>query len=419
VFSLWSNGPKELVECVKYTFDQHFGHPTPSYQPRSVVYDYLTGRAKLGDIRKFIRFQTAVRNVNYDNEQFEVTVENLPTNVQEHLTFDHMIVAPGRYSTPNIPEFDGMNEFPGRTLHAQAFRDASEFINQHVLIVGSSYAAEDIALQLYKFGARAITVSYRSRPMGYKWPDNKITEVPLLMRMEGRIAHFKNGTTSDTEIDAIILCTGYKHNYPFMAKNLRLECESSVLYPPHLYKGVFWNQQPKLVYLGMQSLVFQFTMYDMQAEYVRDVILGRVTLPVMQTRQENIDEWRAHEAKIEPGDGRAQFYFQIDYMRDMLKQCHSPPQFDVDRVIAGIQELVKHKLDNILTYRDHSFASVVTGERAPMIADRLPWLRTVDDSLEGFLNLKTTTETNDDSRKMTHSEAEIGYRWVRSVSYRE
>jgi hypothetical protein len=32
MFRLWSNGPKELVECVNYTFDDHFRRPTPSYQ---------------------------------------------------------------------------------------------------------------------------------------------------------------------------------------------------------------------------------------------------------------------------------------------------------------------------------------------------------------------------------------------------
>jgi trimethylamine monooxygenase len=274
---LWSNGPKELVEYVNYTFDDHFGRPTPSYQPRSVVYDYLIGRAKRNDIRKYIRFHTAVRHVDNQGQIFKVTVEDLITNVIEDLIFDYVVVAPGRYSTPNMPQFDGIKQFPGRVLHAKSFRDASEFADQHVLIIGSSYSAEDITLQLYKFGARTITISYRTRPLGYKWPDKKIKEVPLLMHIENRIAYFQDGTKSDNEIDSIIFCTGYQHHYPFMAEHLHLNCPTKVFSPPNLYKGIIWSKQPNLAYLGMQSLVFQFTMYDVQVSFVRDVILDNIT----------------------------------------------------------------------------------------------------------------------------------------------
>ena len=44
---------------------------------------------------------------------------------------------------------------------------------QRVLLVGASYSAEDIALQLVKFGAAHVTISHRTRPMEYKgWPGN-------------------------------------------------------------------------------------------------------------------------------------------------------------------------------------------------------------------------------------------------------
>ena len=34
---LWSNGPKEGLEFADYTFDEHFGRPIASYQPRAVI----------------------------------------------------------------------------------------------------------------------------------------------------------------------------------------------------------------------------------------------------------------------------------------------------------------------------------------------------------------------------------------------
>lgn len=242
--------------------------------------------------------------------------------------------------------------------------------------------AEDIALPLYKFGASATTISYRTRSLGYEWPDKKVTEVPVLLHMENRIAHFQDGTKSESEINSIIFCTEYQHHYPFMAEHLRLNCPTKILSPSNLYKGVIWSKQPNLAYLGMQSLVFQFTMYDVQVSFVRDAILGHVTLPDIELREQDINQWKTREEKLKPGDGESEFYYQIEYRRDLLKQCHSSPQFDIDRVIAGVKELVQHKQENILTYRDHAFASIVTEKRALDVTDRLSWLQNKADSIE-------------------------------------
>ncbi|CAF0875729.1 unnamed protein product [Didymodactylos carnosus] len=395
ILRLWSNAGKEIGEFIDYKLNRHFGRRTPSYLPRAAVHDYLVGRVKLGDVRKFIRFRTAVRWVDFGEQQFKVMVEDLTTDIIEHLSFDYVIVASGHYSTPNIPDFDGITQFPGRVLHAHDFRGADEFVGQHVLIIGSSYSAEDIALQLYKYGARAITISYRTRPMRYKWREN-IKEVPLLVHMQGRMAHFRDGTTSDAEIDSIIFCTGYRHHHSFMSEHLRLRCPSHLLYPPNLYKGVFWVNQPNLVYLGMQSLVFSFNMFDVQTAFVRDVILSRLILPDVNIRQVDTDQWQVREAKIEVGD--EQFDFQTEYVRDLLQQCHSPLLLDVDRINALIHKLKEDKQNNILTYRDQPFRSIFTGERAPIIMDRLPWLKIMDGSLEGFL---TRTFVDEDDLKST------------------
>jgi hypothetical protein len=87
-------------------------------------------------------------------------------------------------------------------LHAHDFRDALEFKDKDVLIVGRSYSAEDIGSQCYKYGARSVTATYRSKPMGFKWPAG-FEEVPLLQRVENKTAFFKDGTSR--EVDAIIL----------------------------------------------------------------------------------------------------------------------------------------------------------------------------------------------------------------------
>ena len=36
--------------------------------------------------------------------------------------FDYVVVASGHYSVPNVPNFEGIEKFPGRVMHAHDFR---------------------------------------------------------------------------------------------------------------------------------------------------------------------------------------------------------------------------------------------------------------------------------------------------------
>ena len=218
---LWSNGPKEGLEFADYSFEEHFGKQIASYPPRAVLFDYIEGRVNKADVRKYIRFSTAVRRVDYDEDSgmFTVTVHDLPHDKEYSEEFDHVICASGHFSTPNVPHFEGFSTFNGRVLHAHDFRDALEFKDKDILIIGTSYSAEDIGSQCWKYGCKSVTVSHRTAPMGYNWPDNW-KEVPLLQKVEKNTATFKDGSTA--EVDAIILCTGYIHHFPFMEESLKL-----------------------------------------------------------------------------------------------------------------------------------------------------------------------------------------------------
>ena len=171
---LWSNGPKEALEFADYSFDEHFKKPIASYPPRAVLWDYIKGRVEKAGVKDQVRFNTAVRHVefNADTQQFTLQVCDHRENQVYSEQFDYVIVASGHFSTPKVPEYEGFNIFNGRILHAHDFRDAVEFKGKTVLIVGSSYSAEDVGSQCYKYGAKQIYSCYRSQPMGYKWPKN-------------------------------------------------------------------------------------------------------------------------------------------------------------------------------------------------------------------------------------------------------
>ena len=377
---LWSNGPKEGLEFADYTFDEHFGKPIASYPPRAVLMDYIEGRVKKAGVRDWIRFCTVVRRVETipDTGKFRVVVNDLKTDKESEEIFDHVIVASGHFSIPNVPEFPGFDQFPGRILHAHDFRDALEFKDRDLLIIGTSYSAEDIGSQCWKYGCKSVTVSHRTAPMGFKWPDNW-REVPLLQKVEGNVATFKDGSTCN--VDAIILCTGYQHHFPFMEDGLRLRTKNR-LATADLYKGVVWVHNPDVFYLGMQDQWYTFNMFDAQAWYVRDVILGRIALPGTAEMVADVEARVAAEDALE--DDYARITYQGDYVRELIAETDYP-SFDVAAADQAFFQWKKHKKQDIMAFRDNAYVSPMTGTMAPK--HHTPWVEALDDSLEAYLQV--------------------------------
>ena len=374
---LWSNGPKEGLEFADYSFEEHFGKQIASYPPRAVLFDYIQGRVLKAGVRDWIRFETAVRWVEKTADgKFAITVCNLPEDRTYTETFDEVVVCSGHFSTPNVPHFDGFDTFKGRVLHAHDFRDAMEFKDKDILIVGTSYSAEDIGSQCWKYGARSITVSHRTAPMGYDWPDNW-AEVPLLTHVDGNTAHFRDGTSRD--VDAVILCTGYKHHFPYLPDSLRLKTRN-VLASADLYKGVTYVHEPKLHYIGMQDQWFTFNMFDAQAWWARDVIMGRIALPDKAAMLADVDARVAGEATVQ--DAYDAIWYQGDYVKELIAETDYP-SFDVEGACQAFKQWKKHKVANIMTFRDNSYRSVITGTMAPM--HHTPWKDALDDSMDVYL----------------------------------
>ncbi|MDD8024177.1 MAG: NAD(P)/FAD-dependent oxidoreductase [Paracoccaceae bacterium] len=376
---LWTNGPKEGLEFADYSFEEHFGKQIASYPPRAVMVDYIEGRVNKAGVRDWIRFNSVIRFVEYDADadDFTVTVHDMEKDHVYKERFDHVIVASGHFSSPNVPEYPGFADFHGRIVHAHDFRDAREFEGQDVLLLGSSYSAEDIGSQCWKYGAKTVTTSYRSAPMGFKWPDNW-EEKPALVKVEDKTAHFADGSTK--KIDAIILCTGYKHYFPFLPDDLRLKTKNR-LATADLYKGVVYVHNPKMFYLGMQDQWFTFNMFDAQAWYVRDIIMGRIEVPAdKQVLMADVSERETREEVSD--DVKYAIKYQGAYVKELIADTDYP-SFDVDGACEAFFEWKHHKADDIMAFRNHSYKSVITGTMAE--PHHTPWKDALDDSMEAYL----------------------------------
>ena len=275
---------------------------------------------------------------------------------------------------------EGVEGFSGRVMHSHDFREAREFTGKNVLVVGGSYSAEDVALQCHKYGANHVTTCYRTAAMGFKWPDG-VDERPLVTKLDNDTAHFQDGST--LRVDVMILCTGYLHHFPFLEDSLKLRTGNR-LYPPGLYQGVAWMDNPAIMYLGMQDQFYTFSMFDAQAWWARDVIMGRIILPARADMDEHSAAWVEREEALE--DAHQMIDFQADYVKAIMTDTDYP-NFDVDLTVKSFVDWEHDKEHDITTYRNSAFRSSVTGTLAPV--HHTPWLEALDDSMETFLATKS------------------------------
>jgi trimethylamine monooxygenase len=373
---LWSNGPKEALEFADYSFIDHFREPISSYPPRPAMLDYIVGRLNKAGVRQFCRFRHAVRWVTFDDatHKFTVTVHDLNADCIYSELFDFVITATGHFSVPNVPHFEGIDTFNGRLLHAHDFRDALEFKGKDVLVVGSSYSAEDIGSQCFKYGCKSVTLSWRSKKPNLPWPASFV-EVPLLLKVtDGNLCHFADGESK--RVDAIILCTGYLFSFPFLSEQLHLRTANR-LATNDLFNGVVFVHNPHLFFVGMQDQWFSFNMFDLQAWYARDVILGKIAVPKDKAvLLADVARRVAAEDVADP------IVYQGEYLKELQKQTDYPA-FNIDGMAAMLHEWKHHKKEDMMTFRDKQFKSVISHTMSAK--HHTPWLSCLDDSLEDYV----------------------------------
>ncbi|KAL3690158.1 hypothetical protein R1sor_016467 [Riccia sorocarpa] len=218
---LYVNGPKELLEYADYSFEEHFGKPMGSCPPRSVLLNYIQGRAnKYKLCERFVQYHTKAK-----------TSSSLGADTQ------------------------------GRTSRASATNSAPTRLPSLI----------------------------EAHPRAVRTGPESVKQVPLLERVDcnGRTRHFKDGSSKD--VDAIILCTGYLLDFPFMPESLRL------------------------------------------AWFVRDVMLGRSTLPSIDEMKAYREQWRqAEEEAVAKKNVQA---FQVNYLKELNQMLLKTAMDMVDKFI--------------------------------------------------------------------------------------
>ncbi|KAK0671431.1 FAD/NAD(P)-binding domain-containing protein [Cercophora samala] len=214
--------------------------------------------------------------------------------------FDAVILANGHYSVPYIPHVPGLKEytlaFPNKIQHSKTYRSAYPYKDKRVLIIGNSASGHDLSISLLPVAASPLYISRRSPsrwdgplpPEGIVWKPTISSYNPHT----GKIT-FSDGTHLDqTDIDAVIYCTGYQPSFPFWntasnGRELWDYTQGGRLV--NNYQHTFLQDFPSLGLVGIPR-VLTFRGFEYQAVALARYWVGRATLP-------SVEEQKAWEDK--------------------------------------------------------------------------------------------------------------------------
>ena len=93
------------------------------------------------------------------------------------------------------------------------------------------------------------------------------------------------------KVDSVVLCTGYLHHYPHLGDDLRYNGPGTLY--PDLYKGTLMMKggNNKMLYIGLMDQFYTFIMFDAQAKWIVQYLMGKIKLPDTERMTKDIKSW--------------------------------------------------------------------------------------------------------------------------------
>ncbi len=310
------------------------------YPTTQEMHAYLLAYVKHFKLEPYIHTMRRVTRVTKNANDWTVCWREGNTVSQEN--YSGVILAAGRYQTPTIPPFAGLELFKGEKIHSAAYRSAEQFKNKSVLVVGGSLSSVAIVGELTGSVTHLIRrprwitptqlfltesnskipgdlfysrTTYQARTFAWymkhcgkqnafsEWemkPDtpagrNVVSDVYVEKLQQGFInvisseidsfsqssVKLKNGRTLTP--DAVIFCTGYEYDFSYLDAELATEIKKSFL----CYEDTFHPNIPGMAFIGMnyQSRGAIFPLVELQARFASAVFSQRLALPSSQQMQ--------------------------------------------------------------------------------------------------------------------------------------
>ena len=285
----------------------------PDYPHHSQFLSYLERYADHFDLRPHIWFGTEVVRVEpADGHRWDVTTRSTGGYGSERTSrYAAVVVANGHNWAPNLPAYEGLDEFRGQIMHASNYQDAAALRGKRVLVVGAGNTGCDIAVEAgqqatkcwhssrrgywylpkYTFGRPSDQVNDQALrwrlPLGLRqWlfhrilnltvgdltrfglpkPDHKVYETHPIANSQ-LIYHVGHGSVvpvpdivrfrgysvelrdgQEIEPDLVVFATGYLPRFEFLAPEL---LETNAAGKPALYLHAFPRRHPTLAVVGL------------------------------------------------------------------------------------------------------------------------------------------------------------------------
>ncbi len=150
---------------------------------------------------------------------------------------------------------------------------------QKVIVVGHSASGLDLSAQIATVCKRPVVVSEKSSAA--KSMENRpgIKMVPEIAEFlpDQRAVLLSSGEI-ETDIDAVVFCTGYFYSFPFF-DSTDLALSSAGSWVKGLYEHILYINDPTLAFLGIPQRIVPFPVAEAQAGFVARIWADRLPVP--------------------------------------------------------------------------------------------------------------------------------------------
>ncbi|XP_075982722.1 senecionine N-oxygenase-like isoform X2 [Anticarsia gemmatalis] len=343
--NLRTNTPRQTMEYVDFPFPEG----SPSYPTGTCFYKYLQSFAKHFDLMKHIQFQSLVTNIQRVGDKWNVTYMKTDTKQTVTEQCDFVTVASGEYSSPFIPDIEGLKDFKGKIMHSHDYKDAEAFRDQRVLLIGAGASGLDLAVQLANVTSRL----FHSHHLSYNQPEfsPNYAKKPDVLYFTATGALFSDESTED--FDVVILCTGYNYAHPFL-KEYTSGITATKKFVLPLYQQSVNIKYPSMTFVGVSKKVINRVM-DAQGQYSAALAAGKFQLP---PQGDMLRQWLDHVQDLR---GKGYKIADVNVIGDDMDDYFGILQQEADiprapKVLTTIRDFnAKNRLEDLLNYRDYDY----------------------------------------------------------------
>ncbi|ETS73533.1 hypothetical protein PFICI_14479 [Pestalotiopsis fici W106-1] len=295
---------------------------TPDFVSQDHIDQYIRDLSMYTGAHERVQFDTTVDGVSKNTEtgKWVVNTRTLRKTGSDfeflgrRWEFDAVIVASGHYHEPKIPDIPGLKEWkerhPESISHSKRYRSPEPFKDKTVFVIGAGVSSLDVVRESHAVAKR---VYQSSRDGQFDIPASllppgaeRVGGIEKFVSYEGSAAGdvvLQDGTVL-TDVDVIVLGTGYITSYPFLGPlqdpsvpteeaDDNIVVSKDGLTTHNLHKDIFYIPDPTLIFVGVPYYTSTFSLFDFQAEVVSRFLAGKAALPSQEVLRQEYDERKA------------------------------------------------------------------------------------------------------------------------------